>query len=97
MDLGIQPIGRIYQNTDSGAVKARKLAARLETLEPGLWLQIDHASTDAPEMQAIGHVGYENVAADRSANVEMWTSPLVREVIERRGIVLTSYRELTGQ
>jgi hypothetical protein len=46
-------------------------------------------------MQAIGHVGYEHVAADRSANVEMWTSPKVREVVERRGIVLTSYRELT--
>jgi predicted glycoside hydrolase/deacetylase ChbG (UPF0249 family) len=97
MDLGIQFIGRVYENTDSGAVKAEKLAARLETLEPGLWLQIDHASTDDPEMQAIGHLGYENVAADRSANVAMWTSPLVREVIERRGIVLTNYRELTRQ
>ncbi len=95
MDLGIQFIGRIYEGADSGAVKADKLAARLETLEPGLWLQIDHGSTNDPEMQAIGHLGYENVAADRSANVEMWTSPKVREVIERRGIKLTNYRELT--
>jgi hypothetical protein len=46
-------------------------------------------------MQAIGHKGYENVAADRSANVEMWTSPKVREVIARRNIKLTNYRELT--
>ena len=43
----------------------------------------------------MGHVGYEWVAADRSANLEMWTSPKVREVIERRGIKLTNYRELT--
>lgn len=94
MDLGIQPLGRIYEGTDSGAVKADKLAARLEALEPGLWLQIDHGSTNDPEMQAIGHPGYEHVAADRSANVEMWTSPKVREVIERRGIQLTNYRDL---
>ena len=56
---------------------------------------IDHGSTNDPEMQAIGHRGYEYVAADRSANVEMWTSPKVREVITRRKIKLTNYRELT--
>src|SRR5690606_37078397 len=41
-DLGIQPLRGIYGRTDSGAVKARKLAAVLEKLEPGLWLHIDH-------------------------------------------------------
>ena len=95
MDTGIKFIGRVYESKDSGAVKADKLAARLETLEPGLWLHIDHAATNDPEIQAMGHVGYEWVAADRSANLEMWTSPKVREVIERRGIKLTNYRELT--
>lgn len=94
-DLGIQPIGRIYESKDSGAVKADKLAARLETLGPGLWLHIDHASTDDPEMRAFGHAGYEWVAADRSAVFEAWTSPKVRDVIARRGIRLTNYREMT--
>jgi predicted glycoside hydrolase/deacetylase ChbG (UPF0249 family) len=94
-DLGIQPVGRVYDGRDSGAVKADKLAARLETLGPGLWLHIDHASTDDAEMQAIGHAGYEWVAADRAAVFEAWTSPKVREVITRRGIKLTNYRELT--
>ena len=94
-DLGIQRIGRVYDSKDSGDVKADKLAARLETLGPGLWLHIDHASTDDPEMRAIGHPGYEWVAADRSANVAMWTSPKLREVITRRRIRLTNYRELT--
>jgi predicted glycoside hydrolase/deacetylase ChbG (UPF0249 family) len=95
MDLGVTSIGRIYDSTDSGAVKADKLAARLETLEPGLWLHIDHASTDDAEMRAIGHRGYTHVAADRRANVEMWTSPRVREVVDRRKIRLTTYRDLT--
>ena len=63
-------------------------------LGPGLWQHIDHAATDDPEMRAIGHPGYEWVAADRSANLAAWTSPKVREVITRRGIKLTSYRDL---
>jgi predicted glycoside hydrolase/deacetylase ChbG (UPF0249 family) len=94
-DLAIQGIGRVYDGKDPGPVKADKLAARLETLTPGLWLHIDHAATDDPEMRAIGHTGYDWVAADRSANTEAWTSPKVREVITRRGIKLTNYRELT--
>ena len=85
-DMGIQWVGAAYDGADAGEVKAAKLAARLETLEAGLWLQIDHAATDDPEIQAFGHPGYENVAADRSANVQAWTSPTVREAVDRRGI-----------
>jgi predicted glycoside hydrolase/deacetylase ChbG (UPF0249 family) len=96
-DTGMRFIGRVYESKDTGAVKADKLAARLETLGPGLWLHIDHAATDDPEMRAFGHTGYEWVAADRSANVEAWTSPKVREVVERRGIKLTSYRDLVAR
>lgn len=94
-DIGVQRLTAVYGSRDSGSVKADKLAAKLETLGPGLWLHVDHASTDDPEMQAIGHAGYEWVAADRRANLEAWTSPKVREVITRRGIMLTNYRELT--
>ena len=94
-DLGVQSIGRVYDGRDSGSVKADKLAARLETLGPGLWLHIDHASTDDAEMRAIGHAGYEWVAADRAAVFAAWSSPKVREVITRRGIKLTNYLELT--
>jgi predicted glycoside hydrolase/deacetylase ChbG (UPF0249 family) len=93
-ELGVQWLRGVYDGKDSGAVKADKLAAKLETIGPGLWEHIDHASTDDPEMRAIGHPGYELVAADRSANVTAWTSPKVREVIQRRGIKLTSYRDL---
>lgn len=96
-ELGVQFIGRVYEGKDTGTVKADKLAARLETLGPGLWLHIDHAATDDPEIRAFGHPGYEWVAADRSANLEAWTSPKVREVITRRGIKLTNYRELTAR
>lgn len=93
-EIGVRPIGRVYESKDTGAAKADKLATRLETLEPGLWLHIDHAATDDAEMRAFGHPGYEWVAADRSAVLEAWTSAKVREVIARRGIKLTSYRDL---
>lgn len=93
-DLGIQSVRAAYDGGDSGEVKAAKLAERLEGLEPGLWLHIDHAATDDPEIRAFGHPGYENVAADRSANVYAWTSPSVREVVDRRGIELTNYRQI---
>ncbi len=94
-DLGIQWLRGVYDSADSGAVKADKLAAKLETIGPGLWEHIDHAGTDDPEMRAYGHSGYEGVAADRSAVLEAWTSPRVKEVIARRGIELTNYRELS--
>ncbi len=93
-DLGVQSVGQIYDGADTGAAKAAKLAAKLETLGAGTWLIVDHPATDTPEIQALGHPGYENVAADRSAVLEAWTSAAVKDVIRRRGIVLTNYRML---
>jgi chitin disaccharide deacetylase len=95
-DLGVQFVGNVYDGGDSGATKADKLAAKLEALQSGTWLMVDHLATDDPEMRAFGHPGYENVAADRSAVLEAWTSPKVKAVVARRGIKLTNYRELIG-
>jgi predicted glycoside hydrolase/deacetylase ChbG (UPF0249 family) len=92
--LKLQWLGRTYDGKDSAAVKAEKLAQRLESVGPGTWITVDHAGEDTPEMQGLGHIGYENVAADRSAVLAAWTSPRVLEVVKRRGIKLTSYREL---
>ncbi|MBC8379211.1 MAG: polysaccharide deacetylase family protein [Planctomycetes bacterium] len=65
----------------------------LESLEPGLCLVIDHPGLDVPEMQAIGHKGYEEVAVDRQGVTDMFTSDRVMEVIERRKIKLLSYAD----
>jgi chitin disaccharide deacetylase len=93
-DVPLQILGGIWQGTDPPSVRVEKLAAKLEILEPGTWLMIDHAALDTPETRAIGHPGYEYVAADRSAVLAAWTSPKVMDVIKRRGIVLTNRREL---
>jgi len=57
-EIGVQFLRGVYESKDTGAVKADKLAAKLETIGPGLWEHIDHAATDDPEMRAIGHPGY---------------------------------------
>jgi chitin disaccharide deacetylase len=84
----------VWQGTDPPSVRIDKLVARLEALEPGTWLMVDHAAIDTPETRAIGHKGYEYVAADRSAVLAAWTSKKVMEVVTRREIQLTNYREL---
>jgi hypothetical protein len=59
---------------------------------------IEHPGLDTPEMQAMGHKGYGEVAAHRDAVTKSFTSPKVKEVIKRRGILLVSYRDLwSGQ
>ena len=93
-DLGISFIRQVWTNKDTGQVRARKLAERLQTLEPGTWLMVEHAATDTPEMQAFGHVGYEFVAADRQAVLDGWTSPEVRAVVAARQIELTTLRDV---
>jgi len=84
----VKRLAGIYTSTDSGDVRADKIAAKLETLTPGTWLLLDHAALDSPEMRAIHHPGYENVATDRAAVVTAWSSEKVKEVISRRQIEL---------
>ncbi len=93
-EIGVQMLGGVWQGTDSAEVRIDKLVAKLEALGPGTWLMVDHAAIDSPETRAIGHHGYEYVAADRSAVLAAWTSPKVIHVIKRRGIQLTTYRDI---
>lgn len=69
------------------------LAEMLEGLEPGLWLLIEHPGMDVAEMQALGHIGYRDVAVDREGVTRAFTSGKVKEVVARRGIRLLSYAE----
>lgn len=86
-------MGKLYESTDSGAVRAEKIAKKLETLEPGTWILLDHAALDTPEMRAIHHPGYENVAQDRQAVTDSWTHPLVKDVVKRRRIKLVGHND----
>ena len=80
-----------------GATPAEKVDAMvdiLENLKPGTYLFVEHPGLDTPEMRAIGHKGYRDVAIDREGVTQAFTSERVKAVIERRGIKLVSYGDL---
>lgn len=61
------------------------------------YLFVDHPGMDSPELRAIHHIGYENVADDRQDVTELWTDPEVRDVIVQLGIKLIDYRDLKAK
>lgn len=67
---------------------------KLQELEPGYYIFVDHPSYDVAEMQGISHPGYENVAIDREWVTRVFKSDKVKETIERNNIKLISYQDL---
>lgn len=92
--LGVTGIG--YKGpSKTSAEKIESFIRMLESLEAGkTYLFVDHPGLDTPELRAIHHIGYENVAADRQGVVDAWTNSRVKEVIKARGIQLIGYRDL---
>lgn len=91
---GAKSPGRFGGKDASPEEKEENLVRILENLQGGLWLMVEHPGLDTPEMRAIGHRGYENVAADRQGVTDAFTSDRVKEVVRRRGIQLISYGDL---
>lgn len=91
---GARSPGRFSSPDMTPDEKVEKLVTLLENLQAGLWLIVEHPGLDTPEMRAIGHKGYENVAADRAGVTAAFTSEKVKEVIRRRGIQLVSYGDV---
>jgi len=56
---------------------------------------VDHPAYDNAEMQAVHHIGYEEVAADRQGVTELFTNPKIKEIILKKGIELISYNDAT--
>jgi hypothetical protein len=74
--------------------KEKALVEALEKLGPGTWIFVEHPGTDTPEMRAMGHKGYEDVASDREGVTRALTSEKVKAVVKARGIRLISYADL---
>lgn len=101
--LDIEPSEQGYERFPALAIEdgdppnesaPERMARRLNDLQPGKWMHVEHPALDTPEMQATGHNGNYSVAADRQSVTDAWTSPLVREVIQQRAIRLLSYADL---
>ena len=67
----------------------------LAELKPGnTYLFVDHPGFDTPELKAVNHIGYEDVAEDRQGVTDLWTSKKVKKEIKRLNIQLIDYRDL---
>jgi predicted glycoside hydrolase/deacetylase ChbG (UPF0249 family) len=75
--------------------KLKSFIGMLNNLESGkTYLFVDHPGLDSPELRAIHHIGYEDVASDRQGVTDLWTSEEVKKVLKERGIELISYGAL---
>jgi len=103
LDIDLEEYGVQYAG-DYGANKAETTADKinnfidmLNNLQPGIWLFVEHPSLDVQEMEGYGHIGYENVGKDRQTVTDIFTSPLVKEAVAKRGIKLISYADLKNE
>jgi chitin disaccharide deacetylase len=92
--LGVKGIG--YDGPHKTLEEKKKSFIKmLDKLEAGVtYLFVDHPGIDSPELQAIHHIGYEDVAADRQGVTSLWTDNEVKNVIKKKGIQLVSYKDL---
>jgi len=77
-------------------IPEQRIASAVKTindLKPGKYFFIEHPGMDTPEMRAIWHKGYENVAADREGVTRVYTSTEVKKAVTEKKIILVSYKE----
>jgi predicted glycoside hydrolase/deacetylase ChbG (UPF0249 family) len=92
--MGVKSVGYKGPSATSEE-KLKSFLNMLDNLKPHeTYIFVDHPALDGPEMRAIYHVGYENVAIDRQGVVDVWTNPLVIDAIKRKNITLISYADL---
>jgi hypothetical protein len=93
-ELGVKNV--TYQGAkETTSDKAKSFSAMLEQLKPGeTYLFVDHPGINTPELQAIYHIGYENVAVDRQGVTDTWTSPEIKALLKKKNIQLISYADL---
>lgn len=93
-DVGVRRASYVGER-ETSEQKVQGVLRMLEELEPGqTYLFVDHPGLDSPELRAIHHIGYEDVAVDRQGVTDAWTDPRVLAAVQRLGIELIGYREL---
>lgn len=93
---GLKRMRGVWKRGMTGPERAEAMARAIRELGPGTWMFVEHPATDGPEMRAIGHKGYEDVAADRAAVLHALTSDAVKAAVRERGVKLVSYADVLG-
>jgi predicted glycoside hydrolase/deacetylase ChbG (UPF0249 family) len=79
----------------TSAEKLKSFIAMLDDLKAGeTYLFVDHPGLDSPELRAISHIGYEDVAIDRQGVTDLFTNKQVKDAIGKKGIKVISYAEV---
>ena len=99
IDIDLRALGVQYTSYKgphvTAAEKVKSFLLMLDSLEAGkTYLFVDHPALDGPEMRAIYHIGYENVAVDRQGVTELFTSAEILKAIRQKNIELISYADL---
>lgn len=97
IDLDDYPVKNISYDGSSktSAEKIQSFLNMLSKLEPGntYWF-IDHPGINNEELQAVNHIGYQQVAADRQGVTDVFTNEKVKAFIKKKGIQLIGYKDL---
>ncbi|HPG39314.1 MAG TPA: polysaccharide deacetylase family protein [bacterium] len=97
-EYGVQYAGEYgTKKTETTGDKINNFIDMLNNLQPGIWLFVEHPALDVQEMDGYGHIGYDNVGKDRQAVTDIFTSPLVKEAVAKRGIKLVSYADMKNE
>lgn len=79
---------------DDYLTRAQKMADAILKLEPGTYIFVEHPAMDTPEMETVGHTGYEDVGKDREGVTRMFTSQVVMDAVREKKVKLISYQDL---
>lgn len=93
-ELGVKNVGYDGPHKTT-AEKKQSFINMLNSLQPGnTYLFVEHPGLNTPELQAISHIGYEDVAGDRQGVTDIWTDKEIIALIKQKGIQLISYKDL---
>jgi predicted glycoside hydrolase/deacetylase ChbG (UPF0249 family) len=93
-DAGVKHAGGFGGPTATPAEREMALIKLIAGLTPGTWLLVEHPGLDTPEMRALGHKGYENVADHRAGVTRAFTSDRVKQAVDGTKVKLISYADL---
>ncbi|MEP7374139.1 MAG: polysaccharide deacetylase family protein [Chitinophagaceae bacterium] len=78
--------------------KIESFIRMLNNFQPGnTYLFVDHPGLNSPELRAIHHIGYGDVATDRQGVVDTWTNEKIKKLIQQKGIQLISHKDLLNK
>ncbi|MEM9325313.1 MAG: ChbG/HpnK family deacetylase [Bacteroidota bacterium] len=94
MEMGFERMPKWQGSQYDEQQKIERLLQTLEELPPGKYLSVTHPVYFTPETEAVHHIGYTNVGAERDAETKALISEKVQEAIGKAGIEIIGYSDI---